>query len=352
MVWLCRRSSRETVARTMVTVRAGGRALRHKPGRAADRCAGRQRRWALLGLLTCLSSVGLVVTPAGWAAGQPTGPVTVLSTTPTGEGVQAVVAVPAALAGMRIPTTAWSATAYGMSFPMTTVRLAGPRLQVTVVLDQASAVLGAEQGAAAEFLHQLPSATAIGVASGRSVVGATRDSSLAAVGSLSAGEPLAAGLAAAVRSPKVGQRHVIVVFARCSSVPPNLGGLPAGISTDELDIVGLGPGCPALGRLIADRNGTMVRGIGAGDALTAAADRIADRLLGEYEISIQGSAGANVTVTVHAAGQRLSADLSVVPRLGTRGGNGSADLMRGDALVIVIAIGLALALMRIRQPMG
>jgi hypothetical protein len=307
---------------------------------------------AVLGLLTFLVSAGLLFAPAGRAAGERAGPVTVVSTTPTVEGVQAVVAVPPALSGMRIPTTAWSATAYGMSFPMTTSRLAGPRLQVTLVLDQASAVLGAEQGAAAELLHQLPSATAIGVASGATVVGGTRGSALAALGSLPAGEPLATGLAAAVRAPKLGQRHVIVVFARCSAVQPHAGGLPAGVGTDELDIVGLGADCPALGQLAAARNGTVVRGVGAGDSLTAAADRVADRLLGEYDIAIQGSAGASVTVTVHAAGQRLSADLSAVPTQATQAGSGPADLLRGDALVIVVAIGLALALMRIRQPMG
>jgi hypothetical protein len=339
------------VVRTMKGHHGGARKRASGPAHP-DACRGGGGRLAAAGVLGLL-----LAATASPVAGAPGGGLVVIHETATSSGLNAVVAVPLALSGITVPTTSWSAAVSGRSVPLTTSHLAGPRLQVVLVLEQSRLVLSAEQGAAAEFLHQFPASSPDSVADGRAIVGTTRDTALAAIGRLRVAGGLPGALSAAIRAPSAGIRRAIVVFARCSSVAKAIGGLPPSGPSQELDLVGSGSGCPLLAAQIEARDGLVAIGHGSGDGLTAAADQIVHRLLGEYDINVSSSTAPDLTLTVRAEGMRLSSrlvrpGLTGVNRATARNSNSLAVTMKGIAIALVLMVGAALVLSGRRHVTG
>jgi hypothetical protein len=313
--------------------------------RCRYRGPGSARRWLAKGMLVIVGSLSasFAVSAALPAAAATDGGLKVVNQTSIPAGVHAVVMVPPSLTGIRLSNSDWRASAYGPSLPLSTSRIAGPRLQVVLVLDRSPGTLAAEQIAAVEFLHRLPALTPVTVAGGKGLLGSTRDAALNAVSDPRASGKVETALSRANLVPRTGARRAIVVFARCSALPNDLGGM-APHAFQELDIVGLGSSCSWLNSLVADWGGVLVKGTRSPDGLTAAADHVADRLLGEYDVSVQGSSDTDVTLTVHAAGQRLSTDIGFGYPMssstqGTRAPRGSQlDMALATVAVLAIAV--------------
>jgi hypothetical protein len=272
-------------------------------------------------------------------------------------GVAAVVVVPPMLAQIAIPSSAWSASAYGNPLPVTTERLADRQLHVMLVLGPNHTDLTAERGAAAEFLHDLPGATHVGVVEGDTVVGERRDSALEAIGALKTDGPVSSALAAAIRVPTHRGRRAVVVFASCSGLNQAVSSVRPNRPNRELDVVGLGPGCSALGSPLAARDGVVADGHGSGDAISAAADQVANRLLGEYNVKLRAPGLAGIVLHVDEQGMRASSQPLASPAVSGnavgRGLSGQAVIRAVGILVTLVLVFAVVVVVRCgRQPTG
>ena len=131
----------------------------------------------------------------------------------------------------------------------------------------------------------------------------------------------------------VAPRRAIVVFARCSLLPQVVGSLPQNTSTQELNLVGIGPGCPVLTTQIAARSGIITGGDPAGTDLTAGSDEVANRLLGEYSVDVASGSAARVTLRTQAQGTQVITEVST----------GIAEKSHGLSTLARIAIGVGVA---------
>jgi hypothetical protein len=248
-------------------------------------------------------------------------------------------------------------------------RLVPARLDILLLADQAvtPARLLAEQATIAELLRELPVGTAVRLdVAGRFVGGSPTE----ALGRLAALAPRDSSFDALVRQAVRGWRpagvpalaRAVVLVAGC----PTLARLSAGLRSrargrGQLAFLGLGHGCPAAGgALFSVSAATSNQPIVAASADAAAADRLAARFLGEYELDVATAAGHRLSLVVQALGTTRTASV-IVPRAGRTATSrrsavghrqaGSASWLDALAagLVALVALGVAAGVQRLHR---
>jgi hypothetical protein len=220
----------------------------------------------------------------------------------------AVVAVPAALSQLTLPTSAFTISRGGTRVPAAVQQLPNDTLSVTLVIDASQSVTPAQlrllQSAAVELVLRLPSQTRytiIAAGDGARVVGDTQATPVAALGNVAEVTPggapsLDAAVAqAAGEALSMYRNAVVVLSAEPSSITTPIStlagrslvyGVPLGTPP-----AGLAPLATATGGLVTPNT----------DMPVAAVDAIAADLLGQYRIQMPDGPGA-VTVSVQANG--------------------------------------------------
>ncbi len=243
--------------------------------------------------------------------------------------------VPPLLAGQTVPVDAFSVVENGRRLPLTSVtRVAPADLRVVLVLDTAvsAATLAAEQGAARDFVFELPPQAQIGVVSTDpepSVViplGTDRGATIRAVVGLAPTAPNSAGdvtrtleLALGELKPAVGTAVVVMVDSRptATAVPGSVSSAATATDSTVYPIVLADPPPGYLGGL-PGRSGGRVLPVESAERLLSAYEVVVGETLSRYRIAFRTTTSGSHTadLTVSSQGIRGTTAFVVQPGIG------------------------------------
>lgn len=288
-----------------------------QPSRAPARAAG-------LGLLAACT-LGYAIGPgAAWptaasaAAPAPSSALRIVSSSPTDNGVDLIVAVPQLLAARTLPTSAFSAAAAERSLQVTASPLGSDDLTVAVLTTGTTGSSAAVRAAAVEMIIALPPNVHV------SVVGGNPARVLVA-----AGQPIAAAVTA-LRDPAAASSDALTaidVAAQVVRVTPHGSVIAMGAGLpDAATIASTWPSNVTLYANRRDatgaaaepepnRTGGLTTVVASGDEVRAF-DQVTADLLGRYRLHVSDVGQASsIHVTVHASDISSSADVALAPVL-------------------------------------
>lgn len=279
--------------------------------------------------------------------------------------------VPPMLAGQTLPASAFSVAENGERLPVTSAtRLAPNDLRVVLVLDTAVPrdVLAAEQGAARDFVFQLPPLTRIGV------VAADPEPDVVAPLDTDRGSTTRA-LVALRSQPATSTNDVVSTIALALKQLPSGPGLNVVVAVDSRPVTQAVPAAvsravaavhatiypimwrePPLGYLggLSAASGGRVLPVDEPEGLLSAYDVVANELLGRYRLGFTTTASAShpADLSVSFGGVEGTTAFEVKPApapsrpsQATRGSDGSTRNRSGVNLTRVLAGLLAFALL-------
>lgn len=244
--------------------------------------------------------------------------------------VQAV--VPPLLAGQALPVDAFDVVENGRRLPITSATRVPPEdLRVLLVVDTAvaPATLAAEQGAAREFVFELPPRAQVGVVSTDpepSVVdplGTDRGATIRALVGLAPTAPNSAGdvtrtleIALGQLKPARGTGVVVMVDSRpvATAVPGSLSSAATATRATVYPIV-LADAPPGYLGGLPGRSGGRVLPVDDPKRLLSAYDVVVREMLGRYRIGFRTTASGSHTadLTVNSQGVRATTAFVVAP---------------------------------------